>query len=149
MPKFRFTAAVVAILSIATIAFAQGLPEAPESQNPSGTGAGALGRHNPDDMAPAAELARLAKELDLTPEQQKQIMPFLVEHQDKFKALFADKTIKPADRHSMGVAISDETHRQIETVLTPEQVVKVRAMQVQMHQADGTAAPLAAPSAHP
>src|SRR5437660_5385430 len=60
------------------------------------------------------ELAHLTKDLQLTPEQQKQVRPLLQEHHDKIQALL-DKN--PAtSRQQLGPqihAISDETHHQI------------------------------------
>src|SRR5947199_9206775 len=57
------------------------------------------------------ELAHLTKDLQLTPEQQKQVRPLLQEHHDKIQALL-DKN--PAtSRQQLGPqihAISDETH---------------------------------------
>jgi periplasmic protein CpxP/Spy len=63
------------------------------------------------------ELARLTKDLALTPEQQQQVRPLLEEHHDRIQALL-DKNPK-ASRHELGPqihAISDETHRKIHGV---------------------------------
>jgi periplasmic protein CpxP/Spy len=65
------------------------------------------------------KLAQLTKDLELTPEQQKQVRPLLDEHHDKIQALL-DKNPK-ARRQELGPqihAISDETHRQIHALLT-------------------------------
>jgi hypothetical protein len=76
------------------------------------------------------ELARLTKDLELTPEQQKQVRPLLNEHHDKIQALL-DKN-PTASRQQLGPqihAISNETHRQIHALLTDHQKELEKAMQ--------------------
>jgi protein CpxP len=76
------------------------------------------------------ELARLTKDLELTPEQQKQVRPLLDEHHDKIQALL-DKN-PTASRQQLGPqihAISDETHHQIHALLSDRQKELEKAMQ--------------------
>jgi hypothetical protein len=64
------------------------------------------------------QLVRLAKDLELTPEQQKHVVPLLNEHHDRIQALL-DKNPN-ASRQELGPqihAISDETHREIHALL--------------------------------
>jgi protein CpxP len=80
------------------------------------------------------ELARLTKDLKLTPEQQQQVRPLLEEHHDKIQALL-DKNPK-ASRQELGPqihAISDETHRQIHALLTDHQKELEKSMQQREH----------------
>jgi predicted HTH transcriptional regulator len=80
------------------------------------------------------KLAQLTKDLELTPEQQKQVRPLLEEHQDKIQALL-DKNPK-ASRQELGPqihAISDETHRKIHALLTDHQKELEKAMQHRGH----------------
>lgn len=75
------------------------------------------------------ELARLTKDLELTPEQQKQLRPLLEEHHDKIQALL-DKNPN-ASRRELGPqihAISDETHREIHELLSERQRQLEKAM---------------------
>jgi protein CpxP len=99
------------------------------------------------------ELARLTKDLELTPEQQKQVLPLLNEHHDKIQALL-DKN-PTSSRQQLGPqihAISDETHRQIHALLTDHQKELEKAMQQREHHGEENrrsvppAAPLPAPS---
>lgn len=83
-----------------------------------------------------SELAHLTKELDLTPDQQKQIRPLLVEHQQKEQALHRDQSPSREELRAKAHAISNETHKQIEAFLTDDQKQKVKAMQQRMHQND-------------
>src|SRR5258708_2273609 len=65
------------------------------------------------------ELARLTKDLELTPEQQKQVRPLLQEHHDKIQVLL-DKHPN-ASRQELAPQIhpiTDDTHHQIHALLT-------------------------------
>jgi protein CpxP len=75
------------------------------------------------------ELARLTKDLELTPEQQQQVRPLLQEHHDRIQVLL-DQNPK-ASRQELGPqihAISDETHRKIHALLTDHQKELEKAM---------------------
>jgi predicted HTH transcriptional regulator len=88
--------------------------------------------HTPQSMD--QELARLTKDLELTPEQQRQVRLLLQEHHDKIQALL-DKNPK-ASRQELGPqihAISDETHRKIHTLLSDHQKELEKAMQQREH----------------
>jgi len=98
------------------------------------------------------ELARLTKDLELTPEQQQQVRPLLEEHHDRIQALL-DKNPK-ASRQDLGPqihAISDETHRQIHALLTYHQKELEKAMQQREHDGreNRRSAPPAAASPEP
>jgi protein CpxP len=80
------------------------------------------------------ELARLTKDLQLTPEQQQQVRPVLEEHHDRIQALL-DKN-PTASRQELGPqihAISDETHRKIHVMLTDHQKELEKGMQQREH----------------
>ena len=80
------------------------------------------------------ELARLTKDLELTPEQQLQVRPLLQEHHDRIQALL-DKN-PTASRQELAPqihAISDETHREIHALLTDHQKELEKAMQQREH----------------
>jgi Spy/CpxP family protein refolding chaperone len=68
------------------------------------------------------QLVRLTKDLELTPQQQQQVRPLLVEHHDRIQALL-DKNPN-ASRQELGPqihAISDATHREIHALLSDHQ----------------------------
>jgi periplasmic protein CpxP/Spy len=96
------------------------------------------------------ELARLSKDLELTPQQQQQVRPLLQEHHDRIQALL-DKN-PSASRQELGPqihAISDETHREIHALLTDHQKELEKAMQQREHKGEENrrpAPPAAAPS---
>lgn len=75
------------------------------------------------------ELARLTKDLELTPEQQQKVWPLLREHHDKIQALL-DRNPK-ASRQQLAPrihAISDQTHGEIHALLTDHQKELEKAM---------------------
>jgi Spy/CpxP family protein refolding chaperone len=90
------------------------------------------------------ELARLTKDLELTPEQQQQIKTLLEEHHDKIQALL-DKN-PSSSRQELGPqihAISDETHREIHTLLSDHQKQLEKAMQQREHKGEENRRPAA------
>jgi hypothetical protein len=83
------------------------------------------------------ELARLTKDMELTPEQQQQVRSLLQEHHDKIQAVL-DKN-PTASRQELGPqihAISDETHRQIHALLTDRQKELEKSMQQREHNGE-------------
>jgi hypothetical protein len=83
------------------------------------------------------ELARLAKHLELTPQQQKQVRPLLQQHHDKIQALF-DKNPKASqqDLAPQIHALSDATHREIHALLTDHQKELEKAMVHREHNGE-------------
>ncbi|HEY6768624.1 MAG TPA: hypothetical protein VI386_28015 [Candidatus Sulfotelmatobacter sp.] len=80
------------------------------------------------------ELARLAKDMELTLEQQQQVRPLLQEHHDRIQALL-DKN-PTASRQELAPqihAISDDTHHKIHALLTDHQKELEKAMQQREH----------------
>jgi protein CpxP len=83
------------------------------------------------------ELARLTKDLELTPAQQQQVRPLLQEHHDKIQALL-DKN-PAASRQALGPqihAISDKTHHEIHALLNAHQQELETAMQQREHRGE-------------
>jgi protein CpxP len=80
------------------------------------------------------ELARLTKDLALTPKQQQQVRPLLEEHHDRIQALL-DKN-PTATRQELGPqihAISDDTHHEVHALLSDHQKELEKAMQQREH----------------
>lgn len=96
------------------------------------------------------ELARLTKDLQLTPQQQQQVRPLLVEHHDKIQALL-DKNPN-ASRQELGPqihAISEETHHEIHALLSDQQQQLEKAMQHREHQGEENRRPAPPATASP
>jgi hypothetical protein len=80
------------------------------------------------------ELARLTKDMELTPKQQQQVRPLVEEQHNRIQALL-DKN-PTASRQKLGPqihAISDDTHRKIHALLTDHQKELEKAMQRREH----------------
>src|SRR6202051_247606 len=83
------------------------------------------------------KLASLTKDLELTPEKQRQVRSLLQEHHDKIQAVL-DKNPK-ASRQELGPqihAISDETHHKIHALLTDHQKELEKAMVQREHHGE-------------
>jgi periplasmic protein CpxP/Spy len=99
------------------------------------------------------ELARLTKDLELTPEQQQQVRTLLQEHHDNIQALLDQNPT--ASRQKLGPqihAVSDETHRKIHALLTDHQKELEKAMQQREHNGGEnrrSAPPAAGPAESP
>src|ERR1035438_22930 len=112
-----FTVGLTGMLALGMtgIAMAQGQtpqPQGPNQARPLIHGPRSIGQ----------EIDHLTKDLELTTNQRKQIRPLLEEHHDRIQALF-DENPK-LYREDLGPqihAISDETHHEIEALLTEHQ----------------------------
>jgi protein CpxP len=81
------------------------------------------------------ELARLTKDLELTPEQQKQVQPLLQKHHDMIQALF-DKSPSRQELGPQINAISDDTQREVHALLTDHQKELEKTMQQREHHGE-------------
>jgi hypothetical protein len=80
------------------------------------------------------ELARLTKDLELTPQQQQQVRPLLQEHHDRIQALLDKNPTSSRQELAPQIhAISDDTHREIHALLTDHQKELEKAMQHREH----------------
>jgi hypothetical protein len=80
------------------------------------------------------EMNHLVKELQLTTAEQKKIMPLLLEHRQRIQALFDQHPSIPREALRPQIdAISDDTHHEIEALLTDHQRQLAKAMQARMH----------------
>jgi Spy/CpxP family protein refolding chaperone len=122
-------------LGMTGIAIAQ--ENAPQSQGPNQARPGIHGPRSIDQ-----ELDHLTKDLELTPNQRKQIRPLLDEHHDKIQALFDNNPkLSRQDLGSQIHAISDETHHRIEALLTEHQKQLAKAMQERMRNGEESRRP--------
>jgi hypothetical protein len=83
------------------------------------------------------ELDHLTKDLELTPNQRKRIRPLLEEHHNKIQAVLdKNPTLSRQALAPQIHAISDETHHQIDALLTEHQKQLVKATQARMHNGE-------------
>ena len=83
-------------------------------------------------MDPDRQLQHLTKALDLSPDQQSQIKPILLDHQQKMQALWQDQSLSRQDRRSKAMDLQQDTHSKIEAALNDQQKQKFEAMQQRM-----------------
>jgi hypothetical protein len=85
----------------------------------------------------AQEMNHLTKELELTPTEQQKIMPLLLEHRQRIQALFDQHPSTPREALRPQIhAISEDTHHEIEALLTDHQRHLAKAMQARMRSDD-------------
>ena len=103
-------------------AFAQ--DDTPPSPPPMGQTGGH--RHAPN---PERQLKHLTRALDLTADQQTQLMPILEAQDQKMTALWQNDSLSPQDRRSQMRQLHQDSKAQIEAVLTDAQKQKYEQME--------------------
>jgi protein CpxP len=119
-------------LGVTGAALAQDTPPPPPDQGQPQGGPGGPRRMDPD-----RQLERMTKELALTPDQQSQIKPLLVDRDQKMQALFQDQSIAQRDRRTRMQALRQDSQSKIEAVLNDQQKQKFEAMQEHMGRRGG------------
>ena len=126
MNLYRATLVFSALLSVgAVVASAQAAPP-DQSTAPaqSQTARGQRSMPSPDKQA-----KRLAKELNLTPDQVTQIKPILADRTQQMQALQADTSMAQADRRAKARSIMADSNTKIEGVLNDQQKQQFEQMQ--------------------
>ncbi len=144
MKRTLFSAAFVVLLGAgSTFAQAPIERQAPgQTQAPAATDNGAPGaryRHHPKD--PNKEAAHLARELNLTPDQQAKVAAAFADRDQKMADLRANATLEPQDARKQMHHIHKQSEEQLATILTPDQLQQMKAMHHE-HGPRGQAQPL-------
>lgn len=80
------------------------------------------------------EMDHLTRELELTPAEKTEIRPILLKHRQRIQALFDQHQSTPREALRPRIhAISNDTHHEIEGLLTDHQRQLAKAMQARMH----------------
>jgi periplasmic protein CpxP/Spy len=87
--------------------------------------------HRPD---PARELSRLTKRLNLTSDQQNQLLPILTDRQQQLSGIVNDSSLSPKDRHAKVQALREDSDAKIKAVLSENQKQQYEQMQQQMRE---------------
>jgi protein CpxP len=80
-------------------------------------------QHDPHKVA-----LKMAKELNLTPDQTTKIEPVIAAREQKVSALKADSSLTPDARKQQVHAIHQDTESQLNGILTPDQMTKLKAL---------------------
>jgi len=121
MNRATLPAALVLVLSASLALAAQQPAPAPDAQAPAPTH-----RHHAPD--PQKEIARLTKELNLTPDQATKVTPILADRDQKVATLQSDTTLTEDARRQQMKAIHKATEQQLDAVLTPDQREQMKSL---------------------
>jgi periplasmic protein CpxP/Spy len=88
-------------------------------------------RHHAD---PKEQLSRLSKKLNLTADQQNQILPILTARQEQMQSIWSDNSLSREDRHAKMRAVREDSDAKIRAVLTDTQKQTYDQMQQQMRE---------------
>jgi hypothetical protein len=102
---------------------------APAAPLPQDAPAVAPANHRAD---PRQQLRRLTKKLNLTSEQQDQLLPILTDRQQQMTALLNDGSLSAQDRHAKARALREDSDSKIKAVLNDNQ--KQQYQQMRQHR---------------
>jgi periplasmic protein CpxP/Spy len=85
-------------------------------------------------MNPDEQLARMTKQLNLTPDQATQIKPILADRMQQMTSLRQDQSMSQADKMTKMKSIRDDGNTKIEAVLNADQKQKFEAMQAKQQE---------------
>ena len=105
---------------------------APQEQNPAPAPNAAPAPHR--QMDPDHQLKMLTKHLNLTDDQQKQILPILTDRQQQFESIRNDSSLAPKDRREKMRTLREDSETKIKAVLNDDQKQKYDEMQKQMRE---------------
>lgn len=112
---FRRMSTGIAILGMAlcvpTALLAQDAPPPPNQ--------GAMQPRGP--VSPEMQLKRLTKTLNLTSDQQQQMLPILQDQQKKMESIQSDSSLAPQDRRQQMMASRMDTNQKLEAIMTDSQ----------------------------
>ena len=127
----------LAVTLAATAAFAQ--QSAQQPTQPSGDATtqqptGKYGHHgHHGKMDPQKAAAHLGKRLNLSADQTAKLEPIFADQQQKMTALHSNTSLTEDQRREQARAIFKDTHTQLSTVLTPDQMEQLQSMRHGRH----------------
>jgi hypothetical protein len=87
--------------------------------------------HKPD---PNRQVRVLAKRLNLTQDQQNQILPILTARQQQMESIFNDSSLSKKDRHDKMTAVREQSESQLKAVLNDTQKAQYDQMRQQQRE---------------
>jgi len=85
----------------------------------------------PGKAAAAQKLERLSAQLELTPQQKRQLIPVLMAEAPKVEAIRNDSSLSKLQKLEQLKAVHDRTDPQVKAILTPEQYQKLQQIRRQ------------------
>ena len=121
----------VALSTLFGMGVAIAAPQTQDQPAASGQTAEAPHRHQAD---PNHQLKMLTKRLNLTADQQNQLLPMLTDRQQQMQAIRNDNSLAPKDRRTKMRALREDSEAKIKNVLTDEQKQTYDQMVQQMRE---------------
>ncbi len=104
---------------------------APQAQDQPAQGSQPAARHEAD---PNRQLQRMTKRLNLSGDQQSQILPILANRQQAMESIRSDSSLAPKDRHEKMRAVREDSDAKIRALLTDTQKQTYDQMLQQMRE---------------
>ncbi len=135
MKRFFLALVAAAAMMAGTAAWAQsGTPENPSQGQPQQQ----EGRHRRHGKRNGqAMFDRMAQQLNLTEQQKSQIQPILQAQHQQMGALRSDTSLTAEQKRQRAKQIREQTHSQIQAILTPEQQKQLEEMHQKHHRHGG------------
>ncbi len=76
----------------------------------------------------------MTAKLNLTPDQQAKITPIIADRQQQMQAIRTDTSSRPMQRMKKAKAVTEESDKKINAVLTPDQQKQYAALEEQMKE---------------
>jgi hypothetical protein len=121
--KKQFGLFALCVIFCAGLAPAAPLPQEAPAVAPAG--------HRAD---PSQQLRRLTKRLNLTSEQQDQLLPILTDRQQQTTALLSDSSLSAQDRHAKTRALRGDSDSKIKAILNGNQKQQYEQIREQHRQ---------------
>jgi Spy/CpxP family protein refolding chaperone len=120
------------ILSISAFLGAGAALAAPQDQNSAPPPE--AGQHARRPMDPGRRVKMLSKKLNLTSDQQNQLLPILSSEQQQMESLHSDTSMSPQDKRAKMHSIREDSQNKIKGILTDTQKQQYDQMQQQMRE---------------
>jgi len=89
---------------------------------------------SPDKQEVMAKLEKLAAQLQLTPDQKKQLAPILMEEAQKMKAIKSNTSLGPLEKMMQMKQVGTDTDAKVQPILTPAQYQQFQQIREQERQ---------------
>lgn len=86
---------------------------------------------SPDKQEAIAKLEKMSAELQLTPEQKKQMLPIMMEEGKKMKAIKSNTSLGPLQKAMQLKQIGTDMDSKVQPILSPEQYQKFQQIRQQ------------------
>lgn len=97
------------------------MPQEQQQQAPQAQAAPSQAEGRSRQFDPNRQVRHMTKKLNLTADQQQQLLPILTERNQQMQAIRNDSSLSQQDRHAKMLAVREDSQSKIKTMLTPDQ----------------------------